>query len=323
MHRLSPTTRYEKSVGSGILPYFEPLPPPAIRSSSSTSPFISRGADYRYHLQRGNIFVETTGLPVDIDHYLRTQVFSVCNLYSCRDRLKAVSQRFLAQSRELVKKSSGKTEWIELLHAVFEEIHPKRVTVVQGQGIPENPHPDISVGLTNESLIEALEPLINDEAEELLTSVQEKALNSDPHVGLSGLEFPFLLVEVVSAPDGGNLYQAQNRAAVSGTAAIQLRQFKSERDYIPNPASQDDVENLCHVIPRLAFSVTAEGPVHELWVHFQTLNGCFCMSCIGTWRTTVDDSAMEFLQHLYAVLQWGETEFVQAVAYDLTTYMEV
>lgn len=60
-------------------------------------------------------------------------------------------------------------------------------------------------------------------AETLLQDLQETStLISDPHVTPLGLRFPFLIIEAKTAATGGNLYQAQNQVAVSGSAALKI-----------------------------------------------------------------------------------------------------
>lgn len=124
-------------------------------------------------------------------------------------------------------------------------------------------------------------------------------LVSDPHVTSQYCVFPFLTVETTVAGTGGNLYQAQNRAAVNGAIALNL--LVSASDY---------ATELGRPIPRdmrsVVFSVTSEGPVHELWLHWaQTSQNKRCMACIGTWRTTLENHALDFMRHLSAVMMWG------------------
>lgn len=84
--------------------------------------------------------------------------------------------------------------------------------------------PDICVGLSDKSIADALEPRKGqDVAWSLLPDLQDtSSLISDPHVTPLGLRFPFLIVEAKSGATGGNLYQAQNQAAVGGSTALQI-----------------------------------------------------------------------------------------------------
>lgn len=184
----------------------------------------------------------------------------------------------------------------------------------------KDPRPDICVGLSDDSLADSLEHTKGrDIAQSLLLDMQDTStLISDPHVTPLGLRFPFLIVEAKAGATGGNLYQAQNQAAVGGSTALLILKSLSDlgdsQDL--NRENQDCVEasnESCQATPdiklNLAFSITTEGPVHELWLHFRKPNEDFQMVCIGIWRTTSKDGSLNFLRHLSAVLRWGNGEF--------------
>lgn len=185
----------------------------------------------------------------------------------------------------------------------------------------KDPRPDICVGLSDDSLADALELAKGrDIAQSLLLDMQDTStLISDPHVTPLGLRFPFLIVEAKAGATGGNLYQAQNQAAVGGsTALLILKRLSDLRDSLDlNGENQDSVEAsdvsgqaTSNIVLNLAFSVTTEGPIHELWLHFRKpKEEDFHMVCIGTWRTTLKDGSLNFLRHLSAVLKWGNGEF--------------
>ncbi|KKK14368.1 hypothetical protein AOCH_006437 [Aspergillus ochraceoroseus] len=178
----------------------------------------------------------------------------------------------------------------------------------------KDPRPDICVGLSDDTLAEALEPARGrDIAQSLLLDMQDiSTLISDPHVTPLGLRFPFLIVEAKAGATGGNLYQAQNQAAVG---LSDLRDLNGEP---PDGAEASDgsgqkaaaTSSKSNIVLNLAFSVTTEGPIHEFWLHFRMPEaGDFHMVCIGTWRTTLKDGSLNFLRHLSAVLKWGNGEF--------------
>lgn len=175
----------------------------------------------------------------------------------------------------------------------------------------KDPRPDICVGLSDESIIIALEPRkgLNAARSFLLDLQDTSSLISDPHITLLGLRFPFLIVEAKAAATGGNLDQAQNQAAVSGSTALRILKNMSDL----NQESQEGIEIGNQLEQefklKLAFSVTIEGPIHELWLHFRTSNEDFCMACVGAWRTTLKDGSMGLLRHLFAVLKWGDADF--------------
>ncbi|KAL3474376.1 hypothetical protein BJX99DRAFT_260477 [Aspergillus californicus] len=187
----------------------------------------------------------------------------------------------------------------------------------------KDPRLDICVGLSDESLIEDLETKKGHNiARRFLLGLQDtSSLISDPHVTPAGLHFPFLVIETKSGATGGNLYQAQNQAAGSGSTALRIMQNTLELQDILGPdhrghhEDQEDVEvgNQPERVPNLAFSITTEGPVHQLWFHFQSSSEDFCMSCVGSWRTTNKDGSMNLLRHLLAVLRWGNNEFRNSI----------
>ncbi|KAL3468676.1 hypothetical protein BJX99DRAFT_269687 [Aspergillus californicus] len=183
----------------------------------------------------------------------------------------------------------------------------------------KDPCPDICVGLSDESIIIALEPKKGrNVAKRFLLDLQDTfRLISDPHVTPLGLRFPFLIVEAKAGATGGNLYQAQNQAAVSGSTALQILKNMSDLQCVPDldQGSQENIkdgnqpEQSSEFNLKLAFSVVTEGPIHELWLHFRRSNEDFCMACIGAWRTTLKDGSINLLRHLLAVLRWGNFEF--------------
>lgn len=183
----------------------------------------------------------------------------------------------------------------------------------------KDPRPDICVGLSDENLARALEPKMGREvARSFLFDLQDtSSLISDPHITPLGLRFPFLIVEAKAGATGGNLYQAQNQAAVGGSTALQIFKnllgLQDTRDL--DEESQGNIEDSTRsaqgpdTVLHLAFSVTTEGPIHELWLHFQrSREEDFYMVCLGTWRTTLKDGSLNFLRHLLAVLRWGNGE---------------
>ncbi|KAI9923369.1 hypothetical protein MW887_009939 [Aspergillus wentii] len=144
----------------------------------------------------------------------------------------------------------------------------------------KDPRPDICVGLSDENLATALEPKKGrGDARSFLFDLQDiSSLISDPHITSLGLRFPFLIVEAKAGATGGNLYQAQNQAAVGGSTALQifknLLDLKDVQDLDEQNQeilgdSTGSAQGLPDNILHLAFSVTTEGPIHELWLHFQ------------------------------------------------------
>ena len=195
----------------------------------------------------------------------------------------------------------------------------------------KDPRPDICIGLSDNSLVQDLEPERGTfAARSFLFDLQDTAtLISDPHATPLGLRFPFLIVEAKAGATGGNLYQAQNQAAVGGSSALQVLRNLSKLTHAQNlemeiqedsEASTTPYQSLSDVRSDIVFSITTEGPIHELWLHFRRPNEeDFYMCCIGTWRTTVKDDSLNFLRYLSAVLRWGNGKFRQSILGALQT----
>lgn len=126
------------------------------------------------------------------------------------------------------------------------------------------PRPDICMGLSDDSLVMNLQPgRGRSAARSFLFELQDTAsLISDSHITPVGVRFPFLVVEAKACATGGNIYQAQNQAAVGGSAALQILQNLWELKDAQDP---DQTPLVSHI----TFSITTEGPIHELWLHFR------------------------------------------------------
>lgn len=185
----------------------------------------------------------------------------------------------------------------------------------------KTPRPDICVGLSDDSLEIDMERIRGrSSARSLLFDLQDTtSLISDPHVTPVGFRFPFLIIEAKSGATGGNLYQAQNQAAVGGSAALQLLrslcEFNNAEDpEIVNVGGTGGTQRSFEHMPHLVFSFTTEGPIHELWLHFRRpADDDFYMSCMGTWRTTLKNDSLNLVLHLKAILQWGNSDFRSAI----------
>jgi hypothetical protein len=109
----------------------------------------------------------------------------------------------------------------------------------------------------------------------------QKRVLSEPHHSPNGLHFPFLIIEAKGSAVGTNLVGAQNQAAVGAACALNiLRNLKLTATACMPCTPMDEPE------PRqIIFSVTAEGPVHELWVHYR-IDEEYHMTLLRIWLTT-------------------------------------
>lgn len=168
------------------------------------------------------------------------------------------------------------------------------------------PKPDIALGLAHASFSQL--------QGKILWDLQDKnRVFSEPHQSGIGLHFPFLIIEAKGLAIGSNMVGAQNQAAVDAACALNiLRDLKlAATAYMPC-TSMDQPE------PRqIIFSVATEGPIHELWVHYQ-IEEAYHMTLLRIWRTTIAKDAREFVQALGKALEWGVYNFRTAVLKELT-----
>jgi len=159
-----------------------------------------------------------------------------------------------------------------------------------------------------------------DDARYFLKDLQEEGiLISDPGVTALSLRFPFFIVETKSSATGGNLYQAQSQSSVSGASALNILGSIEELHSRNNPGTstdrseqehqtESDVATPCESNSShapLVFSVTTEGPIHELWAHFlDTSERSFCMARLGIWCTSEKAGALELTHKIAAILDW-------------------
>lgn len=144
---------------------------------------------------------------------------------------------------------------------------------------------------------------------------------SEPHQVQIGLRFPLLVVESKGGAGGGNMIGAQNQAAVDGACALNIlgdleqavaqmesRVVHGELDQEEIHGNQDAEDKA----PTVVFSVTSEGPLHEVWVHYR-VNETYHMTCHRTWRTTRREDASEFVRALARIVEWGRRGFRDSV----------
>lgn len=103
-------------------------------SQSSWSSRLSRHSDARYRgntLRRANIHVDGE-IPADISHYANNRIFNMFD--GDDDHLRKVSQRLWEKSKEIVRISSGKTEWTGALYRAIDELSPTGLRIAYNQG---------------------------------------------------------------------------------------------------------------------------------------------------------------------------------------------
>lgn len=140
-----------------------------------------------------------------------------------------------------------------------------------------------------------------------------KAVLSDLHATQGDMRFPFLIIEAKGLATNGNLIGAQNQAAGGGACAMRLLESLATQD--PGTGA-----------PRIVFSITTEGAMHELWVHYRVVGDDNThkhhMTCLGAWRTTLDRHANEFVAALASILSWGVDVFHPQIKQVLDRYVD-
>jgi hypothetical protein len=114
---------------------------------------------------------------------------------------------------------------------------------------------------------------------------------------------------------------AQNQAAVDGACALNIlgdlqgvvTQIVSRPDYGQDAqGNTNEEQGEGDKPPAVLFSVTTEGPLHEIWVHYR-LGEAYHMTCHRAWRTTRREDAREFVQALVKIVEWGKRGFRESV----------
>jgi hypothetical protein len=147
------------------------------------------------------------------------------------------------------------------------------------------PKPDICVGLAHEWFPTNYQSTLN-------------TLKTDPHMSPMGLHFPFLIFE---AKGNADLFGAQNQAAVG--AACMLRILDRIR-------CGDDM---------IVWSVTTEGPIHELWAHYRDEKENYQSVHINLWRMTNLEHSKAFVEVMAKIMIWGNAVFARRIIHALDT----
>ncbi|KAF2816717.1 uncharacterized protein BDZ99DRAFT_373539 [Mytilinidion resinicola] len=176
------------------------------------------------------------------------------------------------------------------------------------------PKPDITLGLAHTSFTPMQKTV-------LMLLQDDCRVLSEPHQAQIGLRFPFLVIESKGGAAGGNLIGAQNQAAVDGACALSI--LEDLRCVVARIMSQSDFvqynqENIAmkqaeeDKVPVFLFSVTTEGPLHEIWVHYR-VGEAYHITCCRAWRTTRWEDAREFVQTLARIVEWGKRGFREGI----------
>ena len=187
----------------------------------------------------------------------------------------------------------------------------------------KTPRPDISIGLRNSVVVNALQSqgLTKTEANDFLEHLQEtKARNrsepilcSEPTQRALHIRFPFLPVEGKAYATGNPVFDAQNQAAVSGACALKILHD------LDDLAGRADSGSHSKDQPMI-FSVCTEGPYHELWAHYTTIEDgvrMYNMVILKTCNAVLHDELLGFLIAVDNVMSWAVGKFLENITKQL------
>ncbi|KAF1995250.1 hypothetical protein P154DRAFT_474609 [Amniculicola lignicola CBS 123094] len=172
------------------------------------------------------------------------------------------------------------------------------------------PKPDITIGLAHTAFVQRHQ-------RRLVDHQASGSILSDPHAADMGIRFPFLIVEAKGLSLNGSLITAQNQAAISGASMLTiLKDLSHQAACNVNLDSDSGFQtldpNLALPSTTLCFSIVTEGPVHELWVHFEH-EDAFHMEFLQSWRTTRERDARELVHFLAQIMGWGKGRFKDCI----------
>ena len=194
----------------------------------------------------------------------------------------------------------------------------------------KTPHPDISIGSKKTGLISALSFALsqnfNNTEVDLFLEQLEKTVTLNEQGGpgeplliiaptkcVSGLVFPFAVVECKAYSSGKTIFEAQNQAAVSGASGLKIQ--LSLDKLIERSCSQIPPTPLKNT-PPLFFSICTEGPYHELWAHYTCIEDgvrMFKMKLLKICNGVLLEGVEDFIVAVDNVLRWGTGPFLESV----------
>lgn len=65
-------------------------------------------------------------------------------------------------------------------------------------------------------------------------------------------------------------------------------------------------------LPPFVFSITTEGPLHQLFIHYYTEDN-YQMTVHRAWRVNLQRDCNEFVLALARIVQWGQGEYWDAI----------
>ena len=180
----------------------------------------------------------------------------------------------------------------------------------------KNARPDITIGFFHAVVAKKLVSLgVNKiDAEEMLKDLQDKKeLFSSPTLPELHTRFPSIVVEGKSYATGKSMYEAENQAAGSGSCMLVMQGRLVELTERCSPETHESKDPI-------AFSITHEGPILLLWLHYITSleNARFYnLHVLKICHATIPSTTRDFFKAIAGVMNWASTEFLDDIAAQL------
>ncbi|OAL34888.1 hypothetical protein AYO20_05849 [Fonsecaea nubica] len=193
----------------------------------------------------------------------------------------------------------------------------------------ENPRPDLSIGTDLTALVSALSAqklnkakatafihwLQNEMVQHVPKGPLEPMLLLVPAPRALDLAFPFAVVEGKAYSTGKQIFEAENQAAVSGACALKIQH---DLDSLVNSGTMRSgaLPKSSNTHPPLFFSITTQGPIHELWYHWTVYEGGvrkFESKLLDSCNVLVLERGEDFVVKLNNVGSWGTGPFVKSL----------
>jgi hypothetical protein len=143
----------------------------------------------------------------------------------------------------------------------------------------------------------------------------EPALISVPASLAIDLAFPFAVVEGKAYSTGRQIFEAENQAAVAGACGLKIQLCLDE--LVERAATSSDIQGApAENRFALFFSVCTEGPIHELWVHWTSVEDgerMFNMTLLKLCHAALLEGVEEFFVAVDNMLRWGTGQFFDSV----------
>ncbi|MCJ1261824.1 hypothetical protein MMC22_001692 [Lobaria immixta] len=188
----------------------------------------------------------------------------------------------------------------------------------------KTPRPDFAVGLSEQDLYKQLhrhEPQLKPtEAKNRLRYLQQMLMRREP----GGQQEPLLCSEPTRSSTG---VRPIVRPCSAGAGVCALKILRDLDDLANKASALKDVRTPgFQEKPRLVFSISTQGPVHELWAHYTVVEDTeqkFHMSPVGICRATLFSDVLPWLRLVNNVARWGAGEYSEDVVKKLGNVLKM